>query len=117
KHTPYRHDVHPPSFRRADMRREADLIEEGARLEALDKLPATLPATHRAAEAALARGAGLAGAQLTAEQRLRRAGADALAAEGLYEIVGWSFVGPGVAERLRLGDQPAVELEDPLSIE
>jgi len=110
-------DVKPPAFRRADIRREADVIEEVARLEALDKLPATLPATHRAAEAALARGAGLAGAQLTAEQRLRRAGADALAAEGLYEIVGWSFVGPGVAERLRLGDQPAVELENPLSIE
>src|SRR5436305_5365539 len=110
-------DVKPPTFRRDDVSREADVIEEVARLEALDKLPSTLPATHRAAEAALARGAGLAGAQLTAEQRLRRAGADTLAAEGLYEIVGWSFVGPGLAERLRLGDQPAVELENPLSIE
>jgi phenylalanyl-tRNA synthetase beta chain len=88
-----------------------------ARLEALDKLPATLPATHRAAESALARGAGLAGAQLTAQQKLRRAAADALAAQGLYEIVGWSFVGPGLADRLRVPHQPAVELENPLSIE
>jgi phenylalanyl-tRNA synthetase beta chain len=110
-------DVKPPTFRRDDVSREADVIEEVARLEALDKLPATLPATHRAAEAALARGAGLAGAQLTGRQKLRRAAADALAAQGLYEIVGWSFVGPGLAERLRLPDQPAVELENPLSIE
>jgi phenylalanyl-tRNA synthetase beta chain len=110
-------DIRPPAFRRADISREADLIEEVARLEALDKLPATLPATHRAAEAALARGAGLPGAQLTSQQKLRRAAADALAAQGLYEIVGWSFVGPGLAERLRLPGQPAVELENPLSIE
>ncbi len=110
-------DVKPPAFRRADIRREADVVEEVARLEALDRLPATLPATHRAAEAALARGVGLAGAQLTAEQRLGRAAADALAAQGLYEIVGWSFVGPGLAERLRLPEAPAVELENPLSIE
>jgi phenylalanyl-tRNA synthetase beta chain len=110
-------DVTPPKFRRADVGSEADVIEEVARLEALDKLPATLPATHRAAEASLTRGARLAGAQLTAQQKLRRAAADALAAQGLYEVVGWSFVGPGLAERLRLPDQPAVELENPLSIE
>ncbi len=110
-------DVKPPAFRRADVQREADVIEEVARLDALDKLPATLPATHRATEAALARGAGLAGAQLTSQQKLRRAAADALAAQGLYEVVGWSFVGPGLAQRLRLGDQQAVELENPMSIE
>jgi phenylalanyl-tRNA synthetase beta chain len=110
-------DVTPPAFRRADIGREADVIEEVARLDALDKLPATLPATHRAMEAALDRGAGLAGAQLTSQQKLRRAAADALAAQGLYEIVGWSFVGPGLAQRLRLPDQAAVELENPLSIE
>jgi phenylalanyl-tRNA synthetase beta chain len=110
-------DVRPPTFRRDDITREADVIEEVARLDALDKLPATLPATQRATEAALARGAGLAGAQLTGQQKLGRAAADALAAQGLYEIVGWSFVGPGLAERLRLQNQPAVELENPLSIE
>jgi phenylalanyl-tRNA synthetase beta chain len=110
-------DVEPPAFRRADVSREADLIEEVARLEALDKLPATVPAAHRAAEAALARGAGLAGAGLTPEQKLRRTAADALAGQGLYEIVGWSFVGPGLAEYLRVPDQPAVELENPLSTE
>jgi phenylalanyl-tRNA synthetase beta chain len=110
-------DVTPPAFRRDDVTREADVIEEVARLDALDKLPATLPAAHRATEAALDRGAGLAGAQLTSQQKLRRTAADALAAQGLYEIVGWSFVGPGLAERLRLPDRPAVELENPLSIE
>jgi phenylalanyl-tRNA synthetase beta chain len=108
-------DVKPPTFRRDDITREADVIEEVARLDGLEKLPATLPATHRAAEAAMARGTDH--VPLTPRQRLRRAAADALAAQGLYEIVGWSFVGPGLAERLRLPEQPNVELENPLSID
>ena len=37
-----------PSFRRADVTREADLIEEVARLDGLEKLPATLPSRHGA---------------------------------------------------------------------
>jgi phenylalanyl-tRNA synthetase beta chain len=108
-------DVKPPTFRRDDITREADVIEEVARLDGLEKLPATLPATPRAAEAALHRGADH--QPLTPTQKLRRQAADALAAQGLYEIVGWSFVGPGLAERLRLPEQPAVELENPLSID
>jgi phenylalanyl-tRNA synthetase beta chain len=40
---------------------------------------------------------------------------DALTAQGLHEIVGWSFVGPELATRLRLGDQEAIELENPMS--
>src|SRR5450755_4358651 len=81
-------DVQVPPFRRADVTREADLIEEVARLNGLENLPATLPATRRAAEAALAGGAGGGGAalvggpgqagagRLTARQKLRRAGVD-----------------------------------------
>ncbi len=95
----------PPPFRRADITREADLIEEVARLDGLEKLPATLPSRHGAS------------ARLTPRQRLRRRASDALTAQGLHEIVGWSFVGPGLADRLRLGQAPAVELENPLSIE
>ncbi len=96
-------DVKPPAFRRGDVTREADLIEEVARLDGLQKLPATLPSRHGAS------------GRLTAQQRLRRRATDALAARGLHEIVGWSFVGLGLAERLRLDGQPAVELENPLS--
>ncbi len=98
-------DVTVPPFRRADVAREADLIEEVARLDGLEKLPATLPPRHGA------------WGRLTALQRLRRAGADALTAQGLYEIVGWSFAGAELAQRLRIGDEPAVELENPMSAE
>jgi phenylalanyl-tRNA synthetase beta chain len=112
-------EVRPPEFRRADVTREADVIEEIARLGALDQLPATVPATHRAAEAALARGAGLAApGRLTPRQHLRRRAADVLVAAGLSEILGWSFTGPDLARRLRLSpEEPELELENPMSIE
>jgi phenylalanyl-tRNA synthetase beta chain len=95
-------DVRPPAFRRADVTREADVIEEVARLDGLDKLPATLPSRHGAS------------GRLTLRQRLRRAAADALSAQGLHEIVGWSFVAPELAGRLRL-PADAVALENPMS--
>jgi phenylalanyl-tRNA synthetase beta chain len=96
-------DVTVPAFRRTDVTREADLIEEVARLGALDSLPATLPSRHGAS------------GRLTDVQRLRRRAADALAAQGLHEIVGWSFEGPGLTDRLRISDRPVVELENPMS--
>jgi phenylalanyl-tRNA synthetase beta chain len=96
-------DVRPPAFRRADVTREADVIEEVARLDGLEKLPATLPSRHGAS------------GRLTPRQRLRRAASDALAAQGLSEIVGWSFTGPELYERLRLQAPRAVELANPLS--
>ena len=98
-------DVTVPDFRRADVTREADLIEEVARLDGLENLPATLPARRQAVGA------------LTPAQRLRRRAADALAAQGIHEIVGWSFTGPDVDRRLRLGDRPAVKLANPMSSE
>jgi phenylalanyl-tRNA synthetase beta chain len=52
---------------------------------------------------------------LTDTQQLRRRAADALTAQGLHEIVGWSFVGPGLARRLRLQNHEAIELENPMS--
>jgi phenylalanyl-tRNA synthetase beta chain len=112
-------EVRPPAFRRADVSREADVIEEIARLGALDQLPATLPATDRVAEAALARGLGLgAPGRLSAQQRLRRRAADVLVAQGSSEILGWSFTGPDLARRLRLSpDEPELELDNPMSAE
>src|SRR5207302_10151827 len=84
-------DVTVPAFRRADVTREADLIEEVARIDGLEKLPATLPARPDA------------GGLLTPVQAARRRIEDALVARGLLEVVGWSFQSPDVADRLRLG--------------
>ncbi len=110
-------DVVPPAFRRGDVTREADLIEEVARLGAMEQLPSTLPDTSRAAQAALERGA-TAGARLTPSQRLRRRAADVLAAQGLHEVVGWSFNGPELRDKLRLGPEVLeVELENAMSNE
>jgi phenylalanyl-tRNA synthetase beta chain len=110
-------DVTVPAFRRVDVTREADLIEEVARLDGLEKLPATLPASRHAIPATAdaetppppAYGA------LTRTQRLRRSASDALTAQGLHEVLGWSFVAPEQAERLRLSDHRAVALENPMS--
>jgi phenylalanyl-tRNA synthetase beta chain len=83
-------EVTVPALRRADVTREIDLIEEVARMDGLEGLPATLPARRGAA--------GL----LTHPQRVRREAEDALVGRGLHEIVGWSFADPELLDRLRL---------------
>ena len=102
-------DVTPPPVRREDVTREADLIEEVARIDGLERLPATLP-KRRGAYGVLSR-----------EQRLQRRAVDALVGRGLYETVGWTFTSPALFERLRLNrDDPrraAPVLENPLSEE
>ena len=99
--------VVPPHFRARDVTRPVDLIEEVARIDGLDRLPATLPPRRGAA------------GRLTHAQRLRRAVEDALAARGLSEIAGWSFSDPAVLDRLRLPADDAlrevVTIENPLS--
>ena len=96
-----------PHFRRGDVTREIDLIEEVARIEGLDRLPATLPPRT-----------GVSG-RLTHAQRVRRLAEDALAARGVFEIAGWTFVDPAVLERLRLPAghpmRDALSLSNPLS--
>ncbi|HEY3865471.1 MAG TPA: phenylalanine--tRNA ligase subunit beta [Solirubrobacteraceae bacterium] len=100
-------DVTVPALRRVDVTREVDLIEEVARIDGLEKLPATLPARRGAV--------GL----LSHAQKVRRAAEDALAGRGLHEVVGWSFTDPGLLDRLRLpGEHPlrrVVRLENPMS--
>jgi phenylalanyl-tRNA synthetase beta chain len=100
-------DVTVPHFRRNDVYREADLIEEVARIDGFEKLPATLPKRR-----------GVAG-RLSVEQRLRRRAVDALVGRGMHEIVGWSLTDPGIADRLRLAaDDPRrrfVLLDNPMS--
>jgi phenylalanyl-tRNA synthetase beta chain len=101
-------DVTVPPFRRNDVAREADLVEEVARLHGVnDQLPATLPSRRGAVGV------------LGARQRLRRRAEDALVGRGLLEIIGWSFNSPGRRDRLRLPeDDPRrchVVIENPMS--
>jgi phenylalanyl-tRNA synthetase beta chain len=99
--------VTPPYFRARDVTRPVDLIEEVARIDGLDRLPATLPPRNGAA------------GRLTPGQQLRRRTEDALAGRGLHEIVGWSFADPALLDRLRLPADSAlrnvVKIENPLS--
>jgi phenylalanyl-tRNA synthetase beta chain len=97
-------DATVPYWRRNDVTREVDLIEEVARLWGLEHLPSTLPSRHGAS------------GRLTREQKLRRRAADALVGAGLYEAVGWSLQGPDVNRRLRL-DGSQVRIRNPLSEE
>jgi phenylalanyl-tRNA synthetase beta chain len=83
-------EVEVPYFRGGDVQREADLIEEVARVHGLDRLPSTLPARRRAVGG------------LTQAQKLRRTAVDLVRGRGLSEVVTFSFVSPGVTAKLRL---------------
>jgi phenylalanyl-tRNA synthetase beta chain len=100
-------DVSVPPLRRDDVTREVDLIEEVARIDGLERLPATLPARRGAA------------GRLSHPQRVRRAAEDALVGRGLHEIVGWSFTEPALLDRLLLPAdhemRRVVVVENPLS--
>jgi phenylalanyl-tRNA synthetase beta chain len=95
-----------PPWRDSDVQREADLIEEVARIHGLDKLPTTLPARRSAV------------GRLTASQRLRRRLEDLLRDRGLDECISYSFISPHAINRLRLVDEEGVlPLQNPLSEE
>jgi phenylalanyl-tRNA synthetase beta chain len=100
-------DVTVPALRRTDVTREVDLIEEVARIDGVDRLPATLPARRGAA------------GRLNHAQHVRRDAEDALVGRGLYEVVGWSFTEPSLLDRLLLPAdhemRNVVRLENPLS--
>ena len=99
--------VEVPALRRGDVTREIDLIEEVARIDGLERLPATLPARRGAA------------GRLSHAQRVRRAAEDAMVGRGLREAVGWSFAAPALLDRLRLPEghpmRNVVTVENPLS--
>ena len=97
-------DVRVPHFRRRDVTREADLVEEIARINGLQELPPTLPSRRGAAGV------------LTPQQRLRRRAEDALVGAGLHEIVGWSFASAESVAKLRLGIEP-IAVENPMTEE
>jgi phenylalanyl-tRNA synthetase beta chain len=96
-------DVTVPYWRDGDVQREADLVEEVARIHGLDKLPITLPARRRAV------------GRLSPAQRVRRRIEDALRDRGLSEVVAYSFTSPEALRQLRLGDLPLLELANPMS--
>ncbi|MGI8632786.1 MAG: phenylalanine--tRNA ligase subunit beta [Solirubrobacterales bacterium] len=96
-----------PPDRHFDVGREADLIEEIARVHGLDDLPASLPASR----------ANVGG--LSRAQRLARRAEDALRDLGLGEIMSWTFTDPGLVGQLRIGDDDpraaTVRIHNPLS--
>jgi phenylalanyl-tRNA synthetase beta chain len=94
-----------PAWRYSDVQREADLIEEVARVHGLDKLPTTLPSRRHAV------------GRLTPRQRLRRRLEDALRDRGLDECISFSFTSPEAIERLRLEGRPLLRIDNPLSEE
>src|SRR4051812_23492090 len=96
-------EVTVPYWRDADVQREADLVEEVARIHGLDKLPRTLPARRQAV------------GRLTPAQRVRRRIEDALRDRGVSEVVAYSFTAPQAIEDLRLGDVPLLRLANPMS--
>ena len=96
-------DVTVPYWRDGDTQREADLIEEVARIHGLDSLPATLPERSQAV------------GRLTPSQRLRRRLEDGLRDRGLSEAISWSFTRNEALEQLRLGDVPLLRIDNPLS--
>jgi phenylalanyl-tRNA synthetase beta subunit len=102
-------DVTVPHWRRNDVTREADLVEEVGRIWGYEHLPVTLPSRR-----------GVSG-RLEPAQRLRRRAEDALVGTGVSEILGWSFAAPGLVERLGIpADDPrsrVVRLANPMSEE
>jgi phenylalanyl-tRNA synthetase beta chain len=102
-------DVTVPYWRRDDVTREADLVEEVGRIWGFERLPLTLPSRR-----------GVSG-RLEPHQRLRRRAEDALVGSGLSEMLGWSFAAPSLVERLGLPeDDPrrrVVRVANPMSEE
>lgn len=96
----------PPHFRAADVTRAVDLIEEIARIEGVDNIPATLPESPSAI------------GSLSRAQRMRRGFEDLLVANGYSEAMTWSFIGDDVIDTLSPGgtlDVDRLRIANPLS--
>lgn len=97
--------VTPPSYR-VDIEREIDLVEEIARMNDFDKIPATMPMAHVVSD------------RPSPHQRMERAVRDILVAQGMNEIINFSFTAPDAAGKLLLAaDDPrhvAIRLTNPL---
>jgi len=108
---PERWECQPPTHR-PDLTREEDLIEEIMRMHGLDGLPAvaSMPTGHTAPGPTGLRSPG---GELSRAQQDRLV--DALAAQGLHEVVGFAFAEPERLARIA-GSAPAgvVHLANPM---
>ena len=97
--------VLPPSYR-IDIEREIDLIEEIARLNGYDKIPATMPVARVASD------------RPTRHQEIEKQVRDLLVDCGMTEIINFSFTAPDATGKLLLNeDDPrrtAIILANPL---
>ena len=94
---------------RVDIEREIDLIEEICRLNGFDQVPATMPLAAVISD------------RPSRHQQLQRLVRDHFVAEGMNEIVTFSFIGPDGVDKLGLaGDDPrrgGIRLCNPLAEE
>jgi phenylalanyl-tRNA synthetase beta chain len=81
-----------PPRHRPDLRLEADLVEEVARIYGYDRIPSTLP------------GGALEGVTLPPRRETREAARNALAAAGFSEVMTFPFVVGGDPDALRLAE-------------
>lgn len=97
-----------PSYR-IDIAREIDLIEEICRLNGFDQVNATMPIAQVISD------------RPSLHQRLQRTVRDHFVAEGMHEIVSFSFIAADAADRLQLhADDPrrnCIKLCNPLAAE
>ncbi|OHB25243.1 MAG: phenylalanine--tRNA ligase subunit beta [Desulfuromonadaceae bacterium GWB2_53_15] len=97
--------VTPPSYR-VDIEREIDLVEEIARMNGFDNIPATMPVAQVVSD------------RPSSHQRMERAVRDILVGHGMNEIINFSFTAPDAAGKLLLAaDDPrhaAIRLTNPL---
>lgn len=97
--------VIPPHYR-IDVEREIDLIEEIARLNGYDQIPATMPIARVASD------------RPTRHQEIERRLRDLLVNSGMTEVINFSFTAPDAVGKLLLGDDDprhgAIKLANPL---
>ncbi|OGU04369.1 MAG: phenylalanine--tRNA ligase subunit beta, partial [Geobacteraceae bacterium GWC2_55_20] len=97
--------VEPPSYR-IDIEREIDLIEEVARLNGFDRIPASMPIARITSD------------RPSRHQQLEKRVRNILVDHGMNEIINFSFTDPGSAGKLMLReDDPrrnAIRLSNPL---
>lgn len=87
-------NVEVPTFR-VDLEREIDLVEEIARLNGYENIPATMPKIRVYSDRPSRR--------RLLELKVR----DLLVSHGLSEIVNYSFINPGLVDKVMLGEDDA----------